>query len=394
MKLFAQMGFGDGGKTSAALGEGLIDGAILSPKDSSPDGIEEKIEPLTAAKPDADIMIDPQFYATFAASSESARIGKLTEWPYFSAARKSDLELTEEVDRILKQTMEFVLTMPVTACIAPNIYISRSFDSREAVIAKNFIRNARRIYAEVGDKRPLFATIAVSREAVLNREEFSEFLNDITILREPPDGFYVLIGSRDTEAQTDVFRDDVIARWMLLNYSLNINGFTVVNGYSDLLAPFLGAAGGTAGASGWYSNLRVFSLDRFHPAPSGGRQPIKRYLSQRLLNRITFTERLALTEVVPAISNGLSHDADYDPEPEKLAEALQSWEALNGLCARLAGADVEAALGACTSAVARAEAAYADISDEGITLDSKSRNTHLEPLKEGIESFKKMAGLA
>jgi hypothetical protein len=47
----------------------------------------------------------------------------------------------------------------VTAVIAPNIYISRSFDSREAVIAKNFIRQARGAYQVLGDRRPLLVTL-------------------------------------------------------------------------------------------------------------------------------------------------------------------------------------------------------------------------------------------
>lgn len=69
----------------------------------------------------------------------------------------------------------------MTAVIAPNIYISRSFDSREAVIAKNFIRQARGVYQVLGDRRPLLVTLAVCREALLERGDFEEFLNDITM---------------------------------------------------------------------------------------------------------------------------------------------------------------------------------------------------------------------
>ena len=397
MKLYAQMGHGDGDKTTRALSEGLIDGAILSPRDWRPEGIETKIAPLVAANSDADIMIDPQFYATFAASAETARTGKLTEWPYFASVRKSDLEITMETDRILRETMQYILTLPVTACIAPNIYVNRSFDSREAVIAKNFIRNTRRVYSEFGDSRPLFATIAVSREALLERVDFQEFLNDITMLKDPPDGFYILVGSRGTDARTDIFHADVIARWMLMNQSLSVNGFETINGYSDLVSPFLGAAGGNAGAFGWYSNLRTFSLDRFMPASGGGRQPIKRYLSKSLLNRITFTERDALSTIVPSTTNGLSHDADYeqpDPEPDRTVEALQSWEAMRAICSDIALDDIDAGLAAGQAAIMRAEATYTRIADAGVSLDRKSSANHLDSLREGIVEFKEMAGLA
>ena len=397
MKLYAQIGHGNGDKTSLALNEGLVDGAILSPRDWRPEGIDSKIRPLIEAKADADILIDPQFYATFAATSESARTGKLTEWPYFSPARKSDLEVTEETDRILRETMQFVLQLPVTACIAPNIYISRSFDSREAVIAKNFIRNSRKIHRELKDSRPLYATIAVSREALLKFSEFDEFLNDITMLKDPPDGFYILVGSRGTEARTDILHADVIARWMLLTHSLSINGFETINGFSDLITPFLGVAGADAGAFGWWSNLRTFSLDRFMPASGGGRQPIKRYLSKRLLNRITFTEYDALRTLVPSVANGLSHDDDYspdDPEPDRTAEALQAWEAMKGICSDLVLPDIDEGLVACENAIMHAEATYTRVADLGLSLDQKSNADHLEPLKEGIGEFKKLAGLA
>lgn len=394
MKLYAQMGYGDGQKTASGLTEGLIDGAILSPRDQRLEGIGDRIRGLIDARADSDILIDPQLYATFAASAEAARVGNLPEWPYFAPLRRSVLELSTEVDRVTRATLEHMVTLPITGIIAPNIHISRSFDSREAVIAKNFIRNAPRIYRDLGDRRPLYATIAVSREALLERAEFEEFLNDITMLADRPDGFYVLISSRGADAQSDIFHADVIARWMLLNYSLKINGFEVINGYSDLLTPFLGAVGGDAGATGWFSNLRLFSMDRFQPQPSGGRRPIKRYLSTRLLNRVTFTERDALSEIVPAVTNGLPLDAAFDPEPDTTAEALQSWEALGNLVERMVLDELEVALVACRAAVARAEATYAEIAEAGVALDRKSGDGHLEPLQEGISAFKEMAGLS
>ena len=341
MKLYAQQGYGDGEKTVRGLNDGLIDGVIISPRDIRVDAVARKIEEYREANTRADILLDPQFYATFAAASETARIGKLPEWPYFATVRKSDLEITSEVEVVLSRTFDHIISLPVTAVIAPNIYISRSFDSREAVIAKNFIRQARGVYQALGDRRPLLVTLAVCREALLERGDFEEFLNDITMLKEPPDGFYVLIGSRGTEARTDIFHADVIASWMLLNYSLSVNGFQIVNGYSDILTPFLGATGGTAGASGWWSNLRVFSLDRFLPSPSMARQPIRRYFSMALLNRLTFTEKDALSGMVPEIINALPHDADYEPEPDRTGESLQSWEALRSLNARLIEDEME-----------------------------------------------------
>lgn len=395
MKLFAQQGFGDGEKTLQGLSENLIDGVILSPRDLHPARTDEKITAFRNVRADAEILLDPQFYATFIAASETARTGKLTEWPHFAGVRKSDLELAAGVDDVLRVTFDSVMRVNASAIIAPNIYVSRSFDSREGVIAKNFIRQARSVYEKFGDNRPLLATIAVCREALLERSEFEEFLNDITCLKNPPDGFYVLVGSRGAEAYTDILHADVIGRWMLLNHSLTINGFRVINGFSDVLTPFLGIAGGSAGATGWYSNLRLFSLDRFAASPGMARQPIPRYLSVALLNRITFTEKDAFAGLVPIIQNNLPHDADYDPEPDRTAEALQTWEALRVLNALIvAGGDMGRGLEQANLSVSRAEAAYAEIAEVGLSLDRKSGPGHLPALREGLLAFKKLAGLA
>ena len=234
MKLYAQHGYGEGEKITQGLHEGLIDGAILSPRDLRLDAVSAKINGYKHVHPEADFFVDPQFYATFAGASETARIGKLPEWPHFTIERKSELEIGAKVEEILNRTIEHIITLPVTAVIAPNIYISRSFDSRDAVIAKNFIRQARGVFKQFGDNRPLLVTLAVCREALLERSDFEEFLNDITMLDEPPDGFYLLIGSRGTEVRTDLFHADVIASWMLLNHSLSINGFQTINGFPDL----------------------------------------------------------------------------------------------------------------------------------------------------------------
>jgi hypothetical protein len=393
MKIYAQHGYGEGEKIIRGLQEGLIDGTILSPRDLKRDGVAAKVAGYQNVRPDADIIIDPQFYATFAGASEMARIGNLQEWPHFTTERKSELEVTAKVDEVLNLTFEHIISLPVTAVIAPNIYISRSFDSREAVIAKNFIRQARGVYQRLDDRRPLLATLAVCREALLERGDFEEFLNDITMLDEPPDGFYVLIGSRGTEVRTDIFHADVVAGWMLLNHSLSINGFQIVNGFSDIMTPFLSACGATAGASGWFANLRTYSLDRFQPSEGMARPPIKRYLSTALLNRVTFTEKDALSGMVPEVLNGLPHDADYDPEPDRTIEALQTWEALQRLNNTLSAGDINENMTCCNLEISRAEALYSEIAGLGFALDRKSGNDHLEPLREGIHVFKEMAGL-
>jgi hypothetical protein len=251
MKLFAQMGHGMGDKVTMGLEEKLIDGAIFSPKDLKRDTMMSRISEIRRDYPHAEIMVDPQFYVCLFANSAAINVGSISDWNYFHTFRKGELERSQTVDRVLEEYFRELAGLEVTAVLAPNIYISQSFDSREAVIAKNFVRQAREMYDKTGNRRPLFASLIISREALQDRKEFEDFINDITMLETRPDGFYSIIASRSSEALSDVYHTDVVANWMMFNLSLSINGFEVINGYSDLLMPFLGAAGGASGATGW-----------------------------------------------------------------------------------------------------------------------------------------------
>jgi hypothetical protein len=107
-----------------------------------------------------------------------------------------------------------------------------------------------------------------------------------------------------------------------------VNSFLVINGFSDLLTPFLGAAGAEAGATGWWSNLRTFSLERFSPAAGGGRTPTERYLSCALLNRITYYELDILRRRVRSVLNMLGTDALYAWEGSQPPRYIAEQESL------------------------------------------------------------------
>lgn len=393
MKLYAQHGYGEGEKIIQGLQKGIISGVIYGAKDVNPDRLNERLGKIAEISPAAGRLFDPQYYVSLRGSDPNIRLGKLEEYPYFSIMRRSQLESNKLIEDELRKVIKYQVGLPVTAIISPNILISRSFDSVEAVIAKNFIRQARGIYDEFSDKRPLYVTLAISREALIAFTELEAFLNDVTLLNSPPDGFYLLIGARSVEARTDLYNADVIAAWMLLNYSLKINGYQLINGYSDLISPFLGAAGGDIGCTGWWSNLRVFSMDRFAPEATGGRQPVQRYLSAKLLNRITFYELDALRRVIPDVVNGLSMDSEYEGEPERAIEVLQSWEALSSLLTSLtASGDSLKNLGKCADAIKAAEDLYASFKNR-YHLDPKSDDIHLQALLEGMNLFKRRAEL-
>jgi len=402
MKLLAQIGYGDCQKTTEGLAQGLIDGVIYSPKDMAVARLRSVARQVRDDHRSAEVLFDPQFYATFPAVDPAASLGNLVnetddvrEYPYFQPRRRSQLLSERQLKLDLDATLRFQIGLPVTAIIAPNIVVPRSFDSAEAAICMDFIRNTRIRYAKTKDTRPIYATLAVAREALMDKEELLRFLNDLTVLDARPDGFYVLIAVNSTEARSEVYHADVIAGWMFINHVLKLNGYRVINGYSDILTPFLGAVGADAGATGWWSNLRSFSMDRFAPPLGGGRLPVERYLSCILLNRIAFYELAQLRDVIPDVLNGLETDALYPEEtsqPQRNQEILQSWSAIKALNARLARGNPVAALRACDVAIEEARRLYGHID---VTLpqplDPKSNDQHVEPLQEGIRLFRSLA---
>ena len=404
MKLFAQHGAQAGEKVTEGLKQGLLDGVVFSPRDIGIDALRSKLTEMSEKWPTAERLFDPQYYAVFLADNQEARLGNLVGdySVYLQQRRRGQLEREANVRKDVRTTLEFQQPLCVTAFIAPSILIPRSLNSVETVIAKNFIRMTAEEHAELKDPRKVFATLAVSCTALVGqqRSELIEFVNEITALETPPHGFYLLVTARNTDARSDIYHADVIAGWMFLNHVLKLNGFEVINGYSDILTPFLGAAGGTAGCLGWWSNLRAFSLDRFSPSVGGGRLPIQRYLSVGLLNRITYFELNAVRNLgISGIVNGLPLDSLYpssidDPKrdsfspPERAKEVLQSWEAVRELNRQLVSSNSNESLRRCAKAVTKAAQIYDNIP---LPLDGKSNREHLEPLREGLQLFVRLA---
>ena len=315
---------------------------------------------------------------------------------YFAPRRYDQLLRESEVIEDVSKVLECEAALPLTALIGPNIIIGRSFDSPEAAIAMNFVRATGVQGKKIAPEKRIYATLAVSGEALINVDELVRFLNQLIVLETPPDGFYVLVAAGNAEARTDLFNAEVIAGWMFLNHVLSVKGFLVINGFSDLLTPFLGAAGAEAGATGWWSNLRTFSVERFSPSTGGGRTPTERYLSCALLNRITYYELDILRRRVRSVLNKLGTDALYGWEgsqPPRNKEVLQTWDAIKALNQALVSAEEEESLQRCGKAVETALDTYALISRQSVALNAKSGASHLEDLDGALRLFKRLAEL-
>jgi len=398
MRLYAQHGHASADKMHIAIQKGMIDGAILSSRYLKPDSTRNLIDELRTVNPDIDILVDPEFYATRYLGTPNSQLRYLQEWPHFVPRQRNELLVgTNAIDTTLERAYKTQMGLGCTALISPNIYVSSSFDSIEAAIAISFFSRAKSIATEMGIDIPVYATVAVGRDALIDQREYVAFLNAITSVEPAPDGVYVLVGAGPTDERSGTVRSEimvpeVIAGWMLMNYSLTLNGLIVVNGYSDILTPMLGIAGGYAGATGWWSNLQVFSMGRYIKGGRGGRQPLIRYLSTRLLNRITINERQAFAEVVPDVMNALGTDAMYeDKEPGRTQEALQAWDAIASLNEAVLTNDINDSLERMRERTILAETCYNNLKSYGFTDGYEANMEYLVTLRESLIAFRELA---
>jgi hypothetical protein len=393
MSLYAQNGYGEGNKVKLGLANNVLKGVIYSPKDISSDKIQDKIAQTIQVKSDTEILFDPQFYINSLRRNPKLNIGKLESYKdeYFEFHTRNSLELSNNVNRILERAINYQRKLGINKIIAPNILISNSFDSIEAAIAKSFIRSAGQ-YQQNNEE--IYATLSVSAEAMQNTNEFQEFLNSITLLDNPSKGFYIIITSRSSSsAMQEIFNTELIANWLLLNYSLVTNGYKIINGYSDIIWPVLKVVGNISGATGWFSNLRFFCLERFLPSPDrGGSQPITRYLSNALFTRLRFDELNMLSNRFPEILNGLSQDVNYlSDNLNRDIEILQTWESLKRIAQKFNN-DILQNIETLMNYLDEASTLYNQVTSV-VGLDSKSNIDHFDSIREGVGRFMRLAEL-
>lgn len=396
MKILAQHGFGPKDKIELGLTDGLISGVVLSPRYLKRERVIEQVQKLTPLG--GQILFDPELYATRYLSHPSSNLGNLETWDYFRMPRRSALISGAAIPGMIQGAVKAQSELGLTEWIAPNVYIDTA-DSIETAISLNIISRTKDVAAASGDC-PVFATLALSREAVMNRAEFQDIFDALTAIDSPPDGFYILIGSESSresgdQIRSDIYHPQVIAGWMYMNYVLSINGLRVVNGCCHLLSPLLGICGAEAAANGWFTGLRQFSMNRYVREAGGGRYPVIRYVNLPLMARIKQTDYLDFKAVVPDVANGLALDAAFeDAEPSRTVEALQSWEALSSLCSRYSTGSINADLDAILTHFENAQQLWMRLQEAGFSQEVEANLERLEAMIKAVGLFKEWAEIA
>jgi hypothetical protein len=393
MPVYAQHGHGKSDRLPAAFDTGSLQGVIFGARNEKYTNMQTCLDALRTSY-DVKLLFDPQFYVTTLVPA-SERF--LPEYPYYSAGRTSaDFVGPKKLNLFAKQTLDLQAGWPLDRIISPSVLFNR-FDDKWCQIALNLASASLDYHAGLDNPSPLLLSLIIAEEALDSREELEGFLDQVTAWE--PHGFYVIV-ARTESTYSQRYDSNRLAHLLYLTYILgSVNGFEVVNGYSDFCGPMLRAVASTAFATGWSQSLRQFHKRSFIRRKPGGQPPRLRYSSVPLLNSIMLGELQQAFEVdamdlvlsnVPSdtvITSATSPDAST--WNQRISE-LHHWEALQSIDVAMVG-DASVDMGQMRNRLENASALYVALAAAGVVFERQEN--HLKQWIEALDIFAGMSGL-
>lgn len=384
MALFAQHGHGKADRLSLALDDKSLDGIIFGARNELPENMKECI---SSFKGRGEILFDPQFYvSTFAPPNDRF----LPEYGYYKAGlTASDFVGMRKVGGYCKRTLDFEMELGVDKLISPTVLFT-SFDDRWAQVALNLADAALEYHASIDNAPPLLVSFVIGEQALTSRKQVEAFLDQVTSWEL--DGLY-LIFAREDSAYSQGFDPQRLAHALYMQHVLGeINGFEVVNGFSDFCGLLLRAVGGTAFATGWSQGLRQFHKRSFTKQKPGGQLPRLRYSSAPLLNSIFLSELEQVRDIdeLDSILSGVPLDEVLISEENEWGQRnseLHHWQTLAKLDSPIKGPAAKS-VKKIELQIESALALYRHLQEEGIVFSNGTGPAHLEGWRESLRVLK------
>jgi len=402
MSLLAQCGYGRGGKIEQGLNDGVIHGVIMSPRDERRERLEQDIGNWGNSHPNALVMFDPQFYA---ANLNNPRDGHLSEFDYYN--NNSGLGRTHysgtRIQGYVKECLDYqhqTFGSNLAYLISPTILFDAFRDSWSQ-IALNMAVESADYHSTLNSPQPLLISLVISETAFQTMDAVEEFLDALTEI--DIQGFYIIL-RRNSASVQNAMESAPFGRFMYFCHVLTtINEYDVTVGYSDWHSFLLEAAGVTHTATGWYQNLRQFSLARFQPS-SGGHRPRKRYSSAPLLSCPLINPELQdiyMANLFPRVLSGSSHDAILQNGPAS-GEAnwsdeiscLAHWYSLNALSQRFSALPTQSGrIQEAERLMKNALTLYTQLSSQNVSFDPSTGPDHIREWQDSLQEFRGLVGL-
>lgn len=388
MYLYAQHGWGKGDKIEEGLVQGLLSGVILSPRELAPPAMLAFVNALRAAHADATLLFDPQVYAV---AATPPKLGRLGDYPYFPPSRSHD--------QIASDVLQCQLGLGLDRLISPALLQTGLHSSGiDAILAS--ASSSIRAHDSMSDPPPLLVSVILDETPLQDQNAVDDLLNELTAL--DVHGFYVVVRRNDS-AYPAKFEVDALTNLMYLVYVLaDRNGFEVVCGYSDMVGLLFHAVGATATATGWYSNLRQFSLRRFQES-DGGAAARARYTSRPLLNSILVQPELQASYTrgtIPVVLSQTPFDGVFGAGNPGNAvwpprtSCLHHWAVLADLAPRFSSqGSVSANLDALEGALQQSSSLYDSLRRLGVPFEVPSGPRDCRLHLDAVRRFRDIVGL-
>lgn len=393
--IIAQIGWGKSDYVECGIHDRSVTGAILSPKDDEPAALSAYASSLQATLNGKGLVLfDPQFYATTIAS---AKDGKLPSYPYYAAALSRASFGPANVEGYAKSVLSFQEGLAVDRWVSPTVLFN-GFRDPWSQAALSLAQASIDVHKSFKKKTPLLISLVLDEGALRDRHSLDEYLDTISTF--DAEGFYIIVRRNDPNYPAS-YEEDAIVNLMYMTYVLgDRNSFEVIHGYTDLPGVLLLPIGAAAIGTGWYSNLRQFSMRRFLPG-GGGRQPKPRYTSKALLNSLFINPELEQVRASGGLSTvlaGTGYDSVMAPSPLNAAwplktSTLHHWKVLSDLLRGVtSGKTISLRLDTLEKVIGGAIATYSALATSGVTFDSMTGPRDVTIWQRALKRFRSEIG--
>jgi hypothetical protein len=395
MALFVQHGHGKSDKIDAALESQSVDGVIFGARNEKIENIENCVE--SVRERNGKVLFDPQFHVS---TLVPANDRFLPDYPYYKVGRTAgDFVGIRKLGGYVKSTLDFQLTLTPDRLLSPTV-IFDSFESNWYQTSLNLADASLDYHAGLQDAPPLLLSFVIGEQALSSRTELESFLDQVTSW-DSLTGTYLII-SREESSYSQRFDSERLANALYLTYVLGkINGFEVINGFSDFCGLLHRCAGSSTFATGWSQSLRQFHQRSFKKQKPGGQPPKRRYTSVPLLGSILLSELQQVFESgrLEDVLSGVQLDtiitdaaSPEDSDWNIRSSELHHWESLSSVDKSI-GEEVSKNIQDLEDRIDKARDIYIGLAEEGVVFSQQSQPDYLDQWSEGLSSFRAMASL-
>ncbi len=324
--ILAQDGYGPATKIVDGLDAGYLDGAVISIKYRKPENIQRDISSFMAAYPDKEFFLDQHFYAAQMSMTKSGNIDDHRLFKY-GLARKDFT--VRNISNISRKLIDHQLELGLSNIIAPSLIISNfnDYTSQASIQLLEESINYLKETQKMSDIK-IYLTLAFHEGALLDNENFSQYLDDITLFNEV-EGFYLVVERSSPSAP--MWEDSRTLSKLMYTVKVLSNNYKVICGFTDFPGLLLLSVGANHVASGWAQSLRNYHSNYF--LTQGGGLPRDWFTSSKLLSHILLTPDLKNiidsgddNEIIdPTYAQGRLDDPNSLVWPKPIA-CLQQWK--------------------------------------------------------------------